>query len=221
MSVADAMFGDGGFMDDAASEPRIPCATEVAKSCAGAVVWFTGLSGAGKSTVAARVCEELKRRGYRSELLDADVVRKNLSRDLGFGRSEREENIRRIGFVAELLSRHGVIVLVAAITPYRMMREELRSHIRRFTEVYIDAPLEVCERRDPKGLYKKARAGQLTHFTGIDDPYEPPLRPHVHCCTDKETVDESVAKTMTHIEQAFLTQADGPAESYGNVKAEH
>jgi adenylylsulfate kinase len=192
-------------MGDTGTEPLTPPAVEHAKLVSGAVVWFTGLSGAGKSTVAKIVYQELKKHGYRTELLDADAVRKSLTRDLGFSRSEREENIRRIGFVAELLSRHGVIVLVAAITPYRSMREELRSQIPRFIEIFIDAPLEVCERRDPKGLYRKARAGQLAQFTGIDDPYESPLRPDLHCFTDKETVDESVAKTMTHIAEALLT----------------
>ena len=199
-------------MDEARTEPRLPYTVKADGLDSGAVVWFTGLSGAGKSTVARLVYEELKARGFRTELLDADVVRKSLTRDLGFTRLEREENIRRIGFVAELLSRHGVIVLVAAITPYRSMRRELRNQIRRFIEVYIDAPLEVCERRDPKGLYRKARAGQLPQFTGIDDPYEAPLRPDLHCCTDKETVDESVAKTMAHITQALLTRASDPGD---------
>jgi adenylylsulfate kinase len=204
MSAGDAIVVDDGFMDEAGKEPRIPYAADAAKPSSGAVVWFTGLSGAGKSTVATKVNEELRQRGYRTELLDADVVRKSLTRDLGFSQSEREENIHRIGYVAKLLSRHGVIVLVAAITPYRSMREELRSQIQSFIEIYIDAPLEVCERRDPKGLYRKARAGQLAQFTGIDDPYEAPLQPDVHCCTDKETVAESVAKTMSHIAEALL-----------------
>jgi len=202
---------DDRQMDEAGTEPRLLCTVKADGQDSGAVVWFTGLSGAGKSTVARLVHKELKERGFRTELLDGDVVRKSLTRDLGFTRNEREENIRRIGFVAELLSRHGVIVLVAAITPYRSMRKELRNQIRRFIEVYIDAPLEVCERRDPKGLYRKARAGQLPQFTGIDDPYEAPLRPDLHCCTDKETIDESVAKTMAHITQTLLTPAIDPS----------
>jgi adenylylsulfate kinase len=215
------MLVDDGFMTEIETETRLPDAKEVARLDCGAVVWFTGLSGAGKSTVAGLVYRELQQRDYRTEILDADIVRKSLTRDLGFSRAEREENIRRIGFVAELLSRHGVIVLVAAITPYRTMREELRNRIRRFIEVYIDAPLEVCERRDPKGLYRKARAGELTQFTGIDDPYEAPLRPEVHCCTAYETVEESVAKTMAYVEQTHLTRAGSPADRDRNGKPYH
>jgi adenylylsulfate kinase len=165
----------------------------------GATVWLTGLSGAGKSTVAGLVHHELQRLGFRSEVLDADIVRASLTRDLGFTRRDREENIRRIGFVARLLSQHGVIVIVAAITPYRSMREELRRQDPRFIETYIDAPLMVCELRDPKGLYKKARSGEIRHFTGIDDPYEAPLRPDLHCCTAQESINESVAKTIDFV----------------------
>jgi adenylylsulfate kinase len=165
----------------------------------GTIVWLTGLSGSGKTTLAHTAYEELQRRGFRSEVLDADVLRKSLTRDLGFSREAREENVRRIGIVAELLSRHGVIVFVAAITPYRAMREEIRKLIPTYIEVYVDAPLDVCESRDPKGLYRKARSGAVSQFTGIDDPYEPPLDPDIHCRTALESVNESAAKIVSYV----------------------
>jgi adenylylsulfate kinase len=140
----------------------------------GITVWFTGLSGAGKSTIATELAKILRRQGYKVEVLDGDIVRKSLTRDLGYSRADRDENIRRIGFVADLLTRNGVIVLVSVISPYRDVREEVRQEIGNFIEVYVKAPLEVCEQRDVKGLYKRARAGEIRGFTGIDDPYEPP-----------------------------------------------
>ncbi len=167
----------------------------------GVTVWFTGLSGAGKTTLARAVYDELKRRGYRVEILDGDVVRQYLTKGLGFSKEDRDENIRRIGFVAHLLTRNGVIVLVAAISPYRATREEVRKKIGDFIEVYVNAPLEVCEGRDVKGLYKKARAGEIKNFTGISDPYEPPLNPEVECRTDSERVEESVAKVLGKLEE--------------------
>jgi len=167
----------------------------------GVTVWFTGLSGAGKTTLARAVYDELKRRGYRVEILDGDVVRQYLTKGLGFSKEDRDENIRRIGFVAHLLTRNGVIVLVAAISPYRATREEVRKKIGDFIEVYVNAPLEVCEERDVKGLYKKARAGEIKNFTGISDPYEPPLNPEVECRTDSERVEESVAKVLGKLEE--------------------
>lgn len=154
----------------------------------GLTVWFTGLSGAGKSTLCRFVCEELKSRGYRAEMLDADVLRKQFWPDLGFSRADRDENVRRIGLLAELLTRNGIITLVAAISPYRAVRDEVRNRICRFLEVHVDAPLHVCEERDPKGLYRKARAGVLCGLTGIDDPYEAPLAPEVRCATGQDTV---------------------------------
>lgn len=163
-------------------------------------MWFTGLSAAGKTTLSKAVCERLRANGYKVELLDGDAVRRHLCKDLGFSKPDRDENIRRIGFVAELLSRNGVIALVAAISPYREVRDEQRRRIRAFVEVYVNAPLEVCEQRDQKGLYKKARAGQLPGFTGIDDPYEPPLNPEVECRTDRETVAESIEKVLRCLE---------------------
>ncbi len=176
------------------------------KQC-GVTIWFTGLSGSGKSTIAHALEAELRRQGYGLEILDGDIVRTNLTKGLGFSREDRDENIRRIGFVSHLLTRNGVIVLVSAISPYRDIRDEVRERIDDFVEVYVDAPLEVCEGRDVKGLYKRARAGEIKQFTGIDDPYEPPLNPEVHCHTDAETVEESVAKVMAKLmELGYLQQ---------------
>ena len=155
----------------------------------GLTVWFTGLSGAGKTTICNSVHAELSSRGYRVEMLDADVVRKQFWPDLGFSKADRDENIRRIGFLAQLLTRNGIVVLVAAISPYRAARDEVRESIGRFVEVHVDAPLHVCEERDPKGLYRRARSGDLHGFTGIDDPYEPPLAPELRCTTDRDTVN--------------------------------
>lgn len=172
----------------------------------GVTVWFTGLSGAGKSTISRAVENELRARGCQVEILDGDVVRENLTKGLGFSKEDRDENIRRIGFVAHLLTRNKVIVLVSAISPYREVREEVQQRIGDFIEVYVNAPLGVCEQRDVKGLYKKARAGQIPHFTGIDDPYEPPLNPTVECRTDLESVVESVEKVLQKLtELGYLT----------------
>lgn len=165
----------------------------------GVTVWFTGLSGAGKTTISRAVAEVLQARGYKVELLDGDVVRQNLTKDLGFSKEDRDENIRRIGFVSHLLTRNGVIVLVSAISPYRDGREKVRQQIGNFIEVYVNAPLAICEQRDVKGLYKKARVGEIKHFTGIDDPYEPPLNPEVECSTNRESVAESVAKVLAKL----------------------
>ncbi|MBD0344531.1 MAG: adenylyl-sulfate kinase [Coleofasciculus sp. Co-bin14] len=162
----------------------------------GVTVWFTGLSGAGKTTISRAVEKELKSYGYRVEVLDGDLVRQNLTKGLGFSKDDRDENIRRVGFVAELLTRNQVSVLVSAISPYRDIRQEVRQKIGNFVEVYVNAPLEVCEQRDVKGLYKKARAGEIKNFTGIDDPYESPLNPEVECRTDLETLEESVSKVL-------------------------
>jgi bifunctional enzyme CysN/CysC len=162
----------------------------------GLAVWFTGLSSAGKTTLCRAVYERLWASGIRVETLDGDEVRRHLCKGLGFSREDRDENIRRIGFVAELLTKNGVVVLVAAISPYRGIREEVRARIGKFVEVYVNAPLEVCEKRDTKGLYRKARAGELQAFTGISDPYEPPLRPEVECNTDLETLAESAEKVL-------------------------
>lgn len=165
----------------------------------GAVVWFTGLSSAGKTTLSNGLYEQLWSRGHRVHQLDGDEVRFNLCAGLGFSKEDRDENIRRIGFVAELLARHGVIVLVSAISPYRDVRDVLRERIANFLEVYVNAPLEVCEGRDVKGLYRRARSGEVRHFTGIDDPYEPPLNPDVECRTDLRTVADCVDKIVEEL----------------------
>ncbi|XGB41193.1 MAG: adenylyl-sulfate kinase [Nodosilinea sp. LVE1205-7] len=172
----------------------------------GVTVWFTGLSGSGKSTIARALEAQLREWGYGLELLDGDIVRTNLTKGLGFSREDRDENIRRIGFVSHLLTRNGVIVLVSAISPYRDIRDEVRDRIDDFIEVYVDAPLEVCEGRDVKGLYKRARAGEIKQFTGIDDPYEAPLNPEVHCRTHQETIEESVVKVLSQLESLGYIQ---------------
>jgi adenylylsulfate kinase len=162
----------------------------------GAVLWFTGLSGSGKTTIAHEVEEKLLEAGVPVEILDGDVVRENLSKGLGFSEEDRNTNIRRIAFVAHLLQRNGVFVITAAISPYKAIRDEARAMIKDFVEIYADAPLEVCESRDVKGLYAKARAGEIKGFTGIDDPYEAPGNPEVICKTDKEDVSESAQKVI-------------------------
>jgi adenylylsulfate kinase len=167
----------------------------------GVTIWFTGLSGAGKTTITRALAENLQSQGYKPEILDGDVVRENLTKGLGFSKADRDENIRRIGFVSQLLTKHGVIVLVSAISPYREIREEVKQKIGDFVEVYVNAPLAVCEGRDVKGLYKRARSGEIKSFTGIDDPYEPPLNPTVECRTDKEELSESVAKVVNKLEE--------------------
>jgi adenylyl-sulfate kinase len=162
----------------------------------GLVVWFTGLSSAGKSTIARAVRGELAAEGTRVELLDGDEIRTNLCRGLGFSREDRDENVRRIAYVASLLARHGVVVLVAAIAPYRAAREEVRRICGRYIEVYVNAPLSVCESRDVKGLYRKARTGEVAHFTGVSDPYEPPLTPDVECMTGAEDLNTCVRRVL-------------------------
>jgi len=170
---------------------------------AGITVWFTGLSSAGKSTISQAVYKHLQANRYRVELLDGDFIRQHLSKDLGFTQHDRNENIRRIGFVAELLTRNGIIVLVAAISPYRGVRDEMRRRIGRFIEVYVNAPLDVVEKRDVKGIYRRARAGELQGVTGLDDPYEAPISPELECQTDRETVAESACKVIEALEQRF------------------
>lgn len=176
------------------------------KNQRGVTVWFTGLSGAGKTTIRMAVEKELRAHGHKVEVLDGDIVRENLTKGLGFSKADRDENIRRIGFVAQLLTRNEVIVLVSAISPYRDIREEVRHKIGDFVEVYVNAPLETCEERDVKGLYKKARAGEIKQFTGIDDPYEPPTNPEVECKTNFETLEESTAKVLSALrEMGYLS----------------
>nr|MDQ3958393.1 adenylyl-sulfate kinase [Actinomycetota bacterium] len=162
----------------------------------GCVIWFTGLSGSGKTTIAHVVEEKLLDAGVPIEILDGDVVRENLSKGLGFSKEDRDINIRRIAFVAHLLQRNGAFVITAAISPYRAIRDEARAMIKDFVEVYADAPIEVCEERDVKGLYAKARAGEIKGFTGVDDPYEAPENPEVVCDTAAESVEESAQKVI-------------------------
>lgn len=166
----------------------------------GVTLWFTGLSGAGKTTISQAIEQKLREQGYGVEVLDGDVVRQNLTKGLGFSREDRDENIRRIGFVASLLTKHNVIVLVSAISPYREVRDQVRQKIGNFVEIFVNAPLTVCENRDVKGLYKKARAGEIANFTGVSDPYEPPLNPEVECRTDLESLDESIGKVFSYLE---------------------
>jgi bifunctional enzyme CysN/CysC len=168
---------------------------------AGLTVWFTGLSSAGKSTISRAVYEKLWAAGHKVEWLDGDVIRQHLNKGLGFNKADRDENVRRIGFVAELLTRNGVIALVSAIAPYRGIRDELRLRIGNFIEVFVHAPIEICEQRDLKGIYRRARLGELTGVTGIDDPYEPPFAPEVECRTDTETPAESAANVLAAIRQ--------------------
>lgn len=168
----------------------------------GFTIWFTGFSGAGKTTLSRRIHELLRDRGILNvEILDGDVVRTHLSKGLGFSKVDRDTNIRRIGWVCQLLTKHGVPNMAAAISPYRDAREEVRKMIGRFVEVYVKCPVDVCEQRDVKGLYKKARAGEVEHFTGVDDPYEEPLSAEVTVETDKETVEESAMKVIRKLEE--------------------
>jgi adenylyl-sulfate kinase len=168
-----------------------------AHESAGFTIWITGLSGSGKSTLTAILERELRARGHRVEVLDGDVVRTHLTSGLGFSREDRDENVRRVGWVCEVLSRNDVIAVAAVISPYRAVRDEIRARIGRFVEVYMEAPLDVLIARDPKGLYRRALAGEIEDFTGISDPYEPPLRAEVTCQSDgRESPDESAQRVM-------------------------
>jgi adenylylsulfate kinase len=171
----------------------------------GFCLWFTGLSGSGKTTITTHLVKELRKRGSKLEVLDGDIVRENLSKGLGFSKEDRDTNIRRIAFVANLLSRNGVPVITAAISPYREIRNEAREMMDdRFIEIYTKAPLEVCEERDVKGLYAKARAGEIKEFTGISDPYEPPESPELVIETDKQSPEESAHQILAFLEERQL-----------------
>jgi adenylylsulfate kinase len=169
----------------------------------GFTLWFTGLSGAGKTTLATKLVGELQAREVKVELLDGDEVRTNLSKGLGFSKEDRDTNIRRIGYVSRLLSRNGVGVIAAAISPYREVRDEVRRGVERdgadFIEVYVKCPIDVLAERDVKGLYKKALAGEITGFTGISDPYEEPLAPDITIETDKDEVEVSAATIIDEL----------------------
>ena len=175
---------------------------------AGFTLWFTGLSGAGKSTISGLIEKRLRENGASVEVLDGDVVRTHLSKGLGFSKEDRDENIRRIGFVCELLSRHGVIAVAAAISPYRAVREEVRARIPNFVEVYVECPLEVLARRDVKGLYKRALAGEIPQFTGVSDPYEPPRNPEVTVNSSLETPEQSAARIWATLERLGFVSFD-------------
>ena len=162
----------------------------------GFTIWFTGLSGAGKSTLAEMLLHEIRRRDMKVELLDGDIVRTNLSKGLGFSKEDRDTNILRIGFVANLLTRNGVATIVSAISPYREARNQCRAMIQDFVEVYVHATVEECARRDVKGLYQKALAGEITGFTGVDDPYEPPSSPEIYIDTLTQDPDESLQHVL-------------------------
>jgi len=170
----------------------------------GFTLWFTGLPCSGKSAVGDRVAAILKDKGLRVERLDGDVVRQDLTRDLGFSKKDRDENIRRVTFVAKLLSRNGVAVLTSFISPYREMRDRARTETANFVEVYAKCPLEVCMQRDVKGMYQKALRGEIKEFTGVSDPYEEPLNAEIVLETDKETVDESVQKVLRRLTELGL-----------------
>ncbi|MEM7248249.1 MAG: adenylyl-sulfate kinase [Acidobacteriota bacterium] len=179
----------------------------------GSTTWFTGLSGAGKTTVARAVAEVLREDGHAVELLDGDELRAALSPELGFSRDGRELHLRRVSWIASLLERHGVHVLVAAIAPYRDLRDRLRQEHARFLEVFVDAPLDLVEARDVKGLYRRARAGEIESFTGLSQGYEPPTRPDLHLRTGRETVALSrdrVLEALTH--RGWLTSGRATAE---------
>jgi adenylylsulfate kinase len=171
----------------------------------GFTLWFTGLSGSGKTTITELVVDELQARGSAIEVLDGDVVRQHLSKGLGFSKEDRDTNIRRVAFVADLLSRNGVPVITAAISPYREIRDEARAQMDgRFIEAYVKASVEECERRDVKGLYAKARSGEIKEFTGVSDPYEPPENPDVVLETEDETPEESAQRIIAYLEERKL-----------------
>ncbi|HPW18547.1 MAG TPA: adenylyl-sulfate kinase [Candidatus Aminicenantes bacterium] len=170
----------------------------------GFTLWFTGLPCSGKSAVGDRVAEILREKGRRVERLDGDAVRKDLTRDLGFSKKDRDENIRRVTFVAKLLSRNGVAVLTSFISPYREMRDRARRECVNFVEVYAKCPVEVCIGRDVKGMYQKALRGEIKEFTGVSDPYEEPLNAEIVLETDKETVEESAEKVLRRLGELGL-----------------
>src|SRR2546429_7140326 len=187
--------GEGGRKGRAVTQAELTTTPRFTQA-RGFTLWLTGLSGAGKSTLASAVADELRRAGVRVETLDGDEVRQNLSKGLGFSREDRDTNIRRIGYVANLLTRNGVVVISAAISPYRAVRDEVRREIGAFVEVHVKASLEECVRRDTKGLYARALAGEIAQFTGVSDPYEEPLAPELVIDREREDVTSSATRVI-------------------------
>src|SRR5437879_10460555 len=183
----------------------------------GFVVWFTGLSGAGKSTLADALVPELRAKGKKVELLDGDIVRTHLSKGLGFSREDRDTNIKRIAFVASLLTRNDVVCISAAIAPYREAREWARREVGDFVEVYVKCPIEVCRQRDVKGLYKLVDEGKIKNFTGVDDPYEEPEHPELVIETDKESIEESVERIFAKLVELGYLEAEETNEDESKV----
>lgn len=183
----------------------------------GFTLWFTGLSGAGKSTLSEIIEQRLRERGHNVEVLDGDIVRTHLSKGLGFSREDRDTNIKRIAFVCGLLTRNGVVCISAAISPYREAREWAREAIGNFVEVYVSCPLEVCRQRDVKGLYKLVDEGKIKNFTGVDDPYEPPEHPDLVIETNKETVEESVARIFAKLVELGYLDAEESSDDESEV----
>ncbi len=176
----------------------------------GFTVWLTGLPCAGKSTIARLVASELRARGRALEVLDGDEVRTNLSKGLGYSRADRDTNVLRIAYVAELLNRHGVSVVVAAVSPYESTRRQVRERLAGFVEVYVDCPVAECERRDDKGMYARARAGQIEHFTGVGDPYEPPKSPELVLPTESEAPAQSAQRVLRCLRSLGYLRGPGP-----------
>lgn len=186
----------------------------------GFTIWFTGLSGAGKSTLSEAIEQRMKARGRNIEILDGDIVRTHLSKGLGFSREDRDTNIKRIAFVCGLLTRNGVICISAAIAPYREAREWARKEVGNFVEVYVKCPIDVCRQRDVKGLYKLVDEGKIKGFTGVDDPYEEPEHPELVVETDKETIEESVARIFAKLEELGYLEPEEAHEEETKVVAD-
>lgn len=182
------------------------------------ILWFTGLSGSGKSTLCKAVAQEIRVRGFRATILDADELRQTLCSDLDFSTSGRAENIRRIAHVADLISRTETFVLVAAICPFQHLRKMVRTLLPKMIEIYVEAPLSVCEQRDPKGLYRKARAGELKNFTGIDSPFDVPIRPDFVCHTAVETVAESLLRILDFLSRELLLSKEQETKAPSRMK---
>ena len=167
----------------------------------GFTIWFTGLPCCGKTTIADRVASILKKKDYTVERLDGDMIRQHFSRDLGFSKKDRAENIRRATFLAKMLTRNNVVVLASFVSPYRKQRRKARKEIKKFVEVYVRCPVKICMKRDVKGMYQKALEGKIKHFTGVDDPYEEPEHPELIVDTDIESAEESVSKVLQKLEE--------------------